>query len=249
MQKPRKPIECCSLEGFLGFTSAMFLNTGISLMPLSESIVIQMTVPVFTGLLAFCFLGEKYDRTLVLTTIFSFIGIILISKPAVIFGATSEKEAAAFPYRSLGILLTMVGSFTTAVIQITLKKLGAVSNANMFYWGIGLSLSGPIVQMFKGAKPFYFGLAIWLLLLGLSRYISQIYMHKSFTLGEANKVSLISYFQVPMAYIVDVFILGVTVDMYSVLGSICVFSCVFLALYKNYTETTEKEARLLRNLQ
>jgi len=235
-------------RGFFGFACAVFLNTGISLMPLSESIVIQQTSPVFTGLLAFCLLSEKYNRTLVLTTIFSFVGIILISKPAAIFGANSEKEAAVFPYRSLGIVLTLIGSFANSVIQITLKKIGGASspNSTAFYWGIGLTMSSPIVQTFKGAKPFYFGLTVLLVLVGLCRFINQIYLHKSFALGEANKVSLISYSQVPIAYIVDVFIFGVTVDIYSAIGSVCVFSCVFLMIYKNHTETKMKNAKMAK---
>jgi len=214
-------------------------------MPLSESIVLQMTSPVFTGLLAFFFLGEKYDRILILTTIFSLFGIILISKPAIIFGASSEKEAATYPYRSIGVTFTLIGSFVTAVVQIILKKLGSVSNATTsgFYWGFGLAMSAPLVQLFQGTRSFYLGLFAWLFLLAIFRYLSQIYLHKGFTLGEANKVSLISYFQVPLAYIIDVFILGVAVDVYSIIGSICVFSCVFVMLYKNYRDAKEKNAK------
>jgi len=220
-------------RAYVGFSGACFILTGLTLMPLSEAIVIQMTGPVFTGLLAICFLKEKYDKTLVLTTVFSFIGVIIISKPAIIFG---ENEATKlFPYRTLGIIVTLIGSLITAVTQITIKKLGGVSSANTtaFYFGLGLATGGPVVQMFQGINDIYLEDLIWLFLLGISRYISHIFLNKGFALGSANKISLMGYAQVPLAYVIDIFFVGVALEFFSVLGSIFVFSCVFILLYKN----------------
>jgi len=219
-------------RAIVGFSGACFILSGLTLMPLSEAIVVQMTGPVFTGLLAICFLKEKYDKTLVLTTIFSFIGVILISKPAIIFG---ENDAAKdFPFRTLGIIATLIGSLITAVTQITIKKLGAVSSANTtaYYFGFGLATGGPLIQLFKGMNNYYMEDFIWLFFLGISRYISHIFLNKGFALASANKVSLMAYSQVPLAYVIDIFFLGVALEFYSVLGSIFVFSCVFILLYK-----------------
>jgi len=106
------------------------------LCPCPSHIVLQQNAPIFTEILAFLFLGEKYNRTLVATIIFSFFRVVLISKPEIIFGADSNKEPTAYPNRGLGVVFIIIGGFITAMIQITLKKPRAVSNANAtgFYW-------------------------------------------------------------------------------------------------------------------
>jgi len=220
-------------RAFLGFLGACFILSGLPMMPLSEAIVIQMTTPIFTGLLAISFLNEKYDKTLALTTIFSFLGVILISKPSVIFG--ENNSAQAFPQRTIGIFITLIGAFVNATTQIAVKKLGAVSSANTtaFYFGLGLALGGPLLQFFQGVNSLQSEDLIWLFLLGISRYISHIFLNKGYALANANKVSLMGYVQVPLAYIIDIFFVGIAVDFYSVLGSACVFSCLFILLLKN----------------
>ena len=227
-------------RAIIGFSGACFNLTGLAMMILSEAVVIQMTAPVLTGLLAICFLKEKYDLTLLMTTVFSFVGVIFLSQPEFLFGnSTSSGESSL---KTAGIIVNLIGSLLTAVTQITVKKLGSVSNpyTTGYYYGFGLAIGGPVLQIFQGIKDPQASDLFWSIFVGITRYFAHVFMNKSYALGEANKISLMAYLQVPMAYIVDIFILGIDVDFYSIVGSISIFSCVFITLYKNYKRSHQR---------
>ena len=204
------------------------------MLPLSEAVVIQMTSPVFTAILAVFILKETYSATLALTTLFSFLGVILISKPELIFG--DNADAGRYPNKTLGIVISLFASFVAAGTQIMVKILGAVSNAYTIslYLGVIMSVWGAVFELFIGINAIFFVDILWGLLLGFLRFIMHVTLNKSYALEDASKVSLIMYSQVPLAYMIDVFIVGVELDRYSVIGSVSVFSCVFVLLYRNY---------------
>jgi len=222
------------LRGFSGFFGSGLTLTGLFYTPLSEAIVLQMTASVITALLAICFCKEKYDFTLFLTTVFSFAGVVLISKPEFIFGA--HQDDYQFPFRTLGIMLTLLGSAAMAVSQILIKKLGSVSDAysTAMYLGIVFVVMAPIFQTIQGIKFPNMTDMMWMLLIGIVRYFMHVLLNKAFAFEDAGKVALMAYSQVPFAYLIDLVIVGVAVNWYSVMGAISVFSCVFVMLYKNY---------------
>ena len=230
------------MRAFIGFTGACTILTGLTLMPLSEAVVIQMMTPIITGILAIYLLGERYDFTLAITTTFSFSGVVLISQPEFLFG--EGQNAKEYPYKSLGILVTLIGSFITAIVQLLVKKLGAVSNAYAtgYFFGFGLAMCAPVGQIIEGINPFSLYDVLWGLLLGLLRFIAHVLNNKSYALEDASKITALMYVQVPTAYVIDLFIVGIQVDIYSVIGSVCVFSCVFIMVYKNYMKEKAKKA-------
>ena len=225
------------LRAVLGFSGAIFFYKGMSVVPLAEGTVVQMLTPIITGILALLFLKEKYDITLLLSTIFSVIGVLFVNKPGFLFGETVPSDKS-YPDQTFGLFLLLVSSFLGSISQVILKKLGSVSNpfTTSFYLGIGFSISASIAVVLQGIKNPSLSVYIWLPMLGLVRFLIHALMGKSYAFGDAGKISLISYAQVPIAFIVDIFIVGRNPDLYSILGSFSVFSSVFIMLYKHYKQ-------------
>ena len=230
------------MRALLGFSGAGAILTGLTLMPLSEAVVIQMMTPVVTGILAIYLLGEKYDFTLTITTAFSFFGVVLISQPEALFG--ERQNTKQYPYKTLGVILTLIGSLATAIVQLLVKKLGAVSNAytTAYFFGFGLAMCAPVGQIIKEVNPITIYDVLWIFLLGILRFAAHIFNNKSFAVEDASKITALMYIQLPTAYIIDLFIVGIQVDMLSVIGSVSVFSCIFIMIYKNYMKEKAKKA-------
>jgi len=228
------------LRALTGMIAGIFFYGGLPLVPLSEGTVIQMSTPVITGILAIGFLSEKYDRTLFITTILSVTGVLLITKPSFLFGQATA--AGDYPSRSLGLILLLICAFITSLSQILLRKLGSVTNAytTALYLGLGFSLSASVSEVIQGVKGPGLEQYLWVLLLGLLRFVTHALNNKSYAFAEAGKISLISYSQVPIAYLVDIIIVGIKPELFSVLGSACVFSSVFVMLAKQYKKEQSK---------
>jgi len=230
------------LRGICGFIGGCFLLSGLPLVPLSEAVVLQMTTPAFTGILAIFLLSEVYDTRLLLTTLFSFIGVMLISKPDFIFGtrAAPINGEKSYDKKSLGIILLLITSVIASFAQIIIKKLGNMSNpcTTALYLGIVGVFGAPILQIINGVRDIYLEDIFHLMIVGVLRYASHYFLNKSYAHGEAGKISLMFYSQVPFAYIIDLIFVGLRPDFYSVLGSISIFSCVFIMLHKQYQQNS-----------
>ena len=81
----------------LGVVSFGFYIYSLTLLPLSEASVLNMTVPVTAGIFAALILKEKYDLSLFLITIFSFMGVVMIAKPSFLFG--DHEVSSQYPNR------------------------------------------------------------------------------------------------------------------------------------------------------
>ena len=238
-------ISCCPkiphttrmllLRAIFGFVAGIFFYRGLPMVPLSEGIVVQMLTPVITGILAIMLLREKYDMTLLITTILSVTGVLLITKPDFIFGEETQ-QTNEYPQRTFGLFLLLLCSFLASFSQILIKKLGSVSNAynTGMYLGLGFALSSAVCQITKGVDVGNASIYIWLAVIGLSRYLAHVLLNKSYAFGDAGKIALFAYLQVPFGYIIDIFIVGRSPDFYSGLGSVSIFSSVFVTLYKQY---------------
>jgi len=226
------------LRGICGFIGGCFLLSGLPLVPLSEAVVLQMTTPAFTGILAVFLLSEVYDMRLLFTTLFSFIGVMLISKPDFIFGG-SGSSGKAYDQKSLGIILLLITSVIASFAQIIIKKLGDLSNpcTTALYLGIAGVFGAPILQIMSGVNQIYLEDILHLAIVGVLRYASHYFLNKSYAYGEAGKISLMFYSQVPFAYIIDLIFVGTRPDFYSVIGSFSIFSCVFIMLHKQYKQS------------
>ena len=220
------------LRGLIGPMGAITTTIGISLLPLSEAIAIQMTSPVITAIFAIFFLNEKFDIMLFLNSIFSFAGVLFIAKPAFLFELDDDDDV--YPYRNMGIVITLAGSFVVGIIQILLKKLNPLASPFQvtFHFGIFLAAISGIGQIVQGINEAPTMDVLTLIMIGIMNFISHLLLTKSYAFGDAGKISLMFYSQVLFAYMIEIVFEGNNPDSYSIVGSLCIFSSVFVMLYR-----------------
>lgn len=78
------------LRGFLGFAGGAFLVKGISMLPLSEAVVLVNMTPPIGGIIACLTLKEPLTKILIITSILSTIGVMFIAKPSYFFPTDAQ---------------------------------------------------------------------------------------------------------------------------------------------------------------
>ena len=103
------------LRGIFGCFCNVTFMLGIALLPLSQGIVIYMTMPLFTALLGRIFLSEKLSIFDCIGMIIAFIGIIFLQNP---LNSTLNKS---YDHPILGTLITIVSAILSACSSITIR--------------------------------------------------------------------------------------------------------------------------------
>ena len=211
------------LRGAVGATALSLFYFGIGRLPLGDAVTIQYTAPVWTALTAALLLGERLRGLVVGGAALSLCGVVLVSRPSVLFG-----EAAA-PLDGLGVAAVAGAAALSGLAYTFVRKLRQTDDAMtiIFY----LSWVGMV-----GAAPFALGgwplPAGWewalLLAIGLSTHVGQVGLTKGMQLLEAGTASAIGYVQVVLAFVWGVLFLGDGIDALSVGGAALVVSSVLL---------------------
>ena len=219
------------LRGFCGPMGLVTMTFGLTLLPLSEATAIQMTTPAIAALLAIFILKEQFDIMILVNTAFSFVGVLFIAKPSFLFGDNSDQ---VYEHRTLGIIIVLLGSLGAGFTQIVLKTLNPLSNpfSTTFHFGIVLAAVSGVGQIIQGLNDVQSVDIITLAGVGVMNFCSFTLLTKSYAFAEAGKVSLMFYTQVLFAYIIEIVIYGIMPDTYSVIGSIFIFSSIFVMLYR-----------------
>ncbi|MEZ0313222.1 MAG: DMT family transporter [Myxococcota bacterium] len=104
-----------------GITGTLALNCyfyAMAHMPIAEAILIQNTTPVFTGLLAAVFLRERRHWSVGLTTVASLVGVLIMTRPETIFGASQARMDL------LPVVCALAGAIFTASSFVIIRRLG-----------------------------------------------------------------------------------------------------------------------------
>jgi drug/metabolite transporter (DMT)-like permease len=181
------------LRGVVGFTALSCFYHSIVHLPLADATVIQYTNPVFAGLLAVPFLGERLRRREVASVLVSMAGVALVMRPSFLFG-----EGAALDPVTVGIGL--VGAMCSATAYVTVRKLGATEHPTVivFYFAL-ISVIASVPTALPGAvwptgKE-------WLVMLGIgvSTQLGQMYITNGLRMERAGRATATGYLQIVFA--------------------------------------------------
>jgi drug/metabolite transporter (DMT)-like permease len=117
----RKPVTHLIRNG-THFVANLCWANAVIVLPLATVFAIEFMMPVWAGLLAVLFLGERFTVSRAGTIVFGFIGVLVILRPGI----------EAFQPAAIGVL---VASFGYAVSNIATKKLIPVqSTIAILFW-------------------------------------------------------------------------------------------------------------------
>ena len=225
----------------VGTTGVGLSYYGLSLIPLSDASVLSQFYPVFTGILATLCLGEKYEKSQLLAALVCCVGVIFIMQPPFIFGASSQGNPIDSYHRLLGSGVLLFAGLTTSLVEIILKKVGSKTNAGLttlVFGGIA-TVIGTIFSLFQGFVQFQFIHVFWFLGLGGLSFLAQVLKNRAFVIGVPGRVSNMSYFGIIVAFLLDIFVMGNEVKPLSLVGGMCILSCMFIYMYRLYVNDRE----------
>jgi len=231
-------------RGLVGMV-AMSLNFyGVQMVPLSEASVISQTTPVIVGIFAAIFLGEKYERSQFFGALFCFAGVLLVAKPAFLFPQDEEKQIESHK-KFFGVVALLTGTIFVATSQVLVKTVGAKTNEGVvtLYFAAAATMFSPVLALYQGFNPFTVKDMMMIVLLGAIAFVGQIARNKSYILGNPGKISMVQYFGIIYSMLLDVYVLGSTLDTYSIVGAMCIFSTLFVYLYKIIKQEQNKQKK------
>ena len=204
------------LRGLLGTIALLCIFYAIKNMPLSISTVIQYTYPIFIGIFAGIFINEKFNRNIFMALIFGWLGILIILNPYQISESITEIN-------QLAIIIALIGSISTALAYIAVKKLS--ENEDVFI----IIKYFPLVSVIT-LTPVVFNVwvtpqiqdMIWIIGIGIFTQLGQTFLTMGLKKLKASQAASINYLQVLFGSIWGIFIFNETINANFIVGSVFV---------------------------
>jgi len=181
------------LRGVVGFGALSCLYHSIVHLPLADATVIQYTNPVFAGLLAVPFLGERLRRREIVSVLVSMAGVVLVMRPSFLFG-----HGAALDPLTVGI--GVFGAMCSAVAYVTVRKLGTTEHPSVivFYFALIATVAALPTALMGALWPTPME---WLVLLGVgvSTQLGQVSITHGLRMERAGRATATGYLQIVFA--------------------------------------------------
>jgi drug/metabolite transporter (DMT)-like permease len=165
--------------------------------------MIQYLHPVFTALLASVVLGERADRSLAASVVLGTLGVLLVTRPAFLFGAH------AAPLHPWGVAAALGGALLTAVAYVGVRELSRTEVPLVIVlWFPLVSLPASLpATIAQGIPPHG---SEWLVLLGVGVFaqIGQVCLTRGLALEPAGRAMALSYVQIAFAVLWGVLFFG-----------------------------------------
>lgn len=210
-------------RGMAGAISLVCVYSALVTIPFAEATVIQYLHPMFTACLAVIFLREYLHRITIVCMLMSFVGLIIIVRPAFLFGGWSGD------YPLWAVLVAMAGAFGSAIAYVLVKKLNETEDSSViiFYFPIialplSLLMLGDDIVMPEGWAW------VSLLMVGIATQIGQIGLTKSMKTASASKATSFAYLQVVFAIALGITFFDEIPTLWTLIGALFILASAIL---------------------
>ncbi|KAJ2686097.1 hypothetical protein GGH99_003576 [Coemansia sp. RSA 1285] len=237
------------LRGAAGaFGNACFFYA-VTKMTLADATVVFFTGPVFSAIFARVALGEPYGAFDRAASAACMLGIVLVLKPAMVFGEAAHGLAAAGNGAGAGVgeqqqmrgaLAALVGAMSGAVAMCTVRIVGRSvhSMVHVVYFGF-LSMAGSTVAMrsvaqtppVRAPRTAY----EWMVMgsVGAFAFFGQALLNRGLQLAPTGPGMLMRNLDVVFAFLFGITLFGEVPDWISVAGAVTIVGCaVAMGLHK-----------------
>jgi drug/metabolite transporter (DMT)-like permease len=209
------------LRGLLGFGALSCFYYALVHLPLAEATVLQYTNPAFAAVFAIFALGEGMRRREVASVALSLAGVLLVARPALIFGGTTALDPVAV---SIGLL----GAVLSAAAYVVVRMLGSEHHLVVILYFAVISAVGAVpATVLHAVAPTPIE---WLVLLGvgLTTHAGQVYMTRGLHLERAGRATATGLVQIVFAAAWGLLVFGNVPGPMGVAGALLVVSGVLL---------------------
>ncbi len=213
--RPPRP-GLVTLRGVLLFAAVLAWFVAIGIIPVSDAVALQFTVPLFVVLGAGLLLGERVGPRRALVVATGFVGALIIIRP----GLNEISPAVLF------VFLSVV--FYVAVHLITKALAGEVSGSLLvFHMNLVMAPLGLIcVFLFTGWTTPAWSDAPWLIVIGVTGALAHIFMTRAFRAADVSFVEPIDFMRLPLTALFGWFLFRETSDLWTWAGAVIIFAAV-----------------------
>lgn len=210
------------LRGAFGLGALSCFYYSVVHLPLAEATLIQYTNPAFTALFAAVALRERLRGRDVAMLVLSLAGVVVITRPAFLFGGSERLDPAA-------VAIAVGGAVLSGAAYTTTRKLAATESTMVIvFWFALVSVAGSLpVPSATAVMP---GPTECLILLGvgLATFGGQVLFTRGLAIEAAGRATAIAYIQIVFAALWGVLFFGDSPDAWSGAGAALVVLSTFV---------------------
>jgi drug/metabolite transporter (DMT)-like permease len=190
----------------------------IGALPLATVFAIEFTMPVWTAVLAFIFLGERLTRPRVVMLVLGVAGVLIILRPG-------------FGFFHLGALVALAAAFLYAGNMIATKKLsGTDSPLAVLFWMSVVQTPLSLVAAIPGWVSPPISQMPWMILIGVGSYTAHYSMTRAFKLADATVAVPIDFVRLPLIAVVGALFYNEPFDFMIIVGAAVIFIGTYYSL-------------------
>jgi len=206
------------LRNVIHFTGQVLWIFGIALLPLATVSAIEFTSPLWAGLLAVLFLGERMNRGRVAAFALGFVGILVIVRPG-------------FIEVSDGILIMLACAFFFGATGAVTKWLtrSETALAIIFYMVLMQAVFGAVASAFVW-QPVVTAHAPWLLLMAVTGLSAHFCLTSALAEADATFIMPLEFLRLPLVALVGFLLYSEAFELMTLLGALIIFSGNYVSL-------------------
>lgn len=243
-------------RGFFGFFGVFGLYFSLQYLSISDAVAITYLVPLVTGFMAWVLIKERYSWVEALCAVASLFGVLLIAKPAFLFGAKDADdvddrvELLSSELRLLACGVGLLGVMGALSVYVILRKIGMQAHPllSVLYFSlmtcVVLMVTILVIPSYSFILPQ--GGYHWFLfcLIGFSGFIMQFCLAAGVARVRASKAAFISYSNMVFSLLFDVILWHHLPGLLSFLGISIIISMAIVALrYKTAEPVLDNEQK------
>lgn len=192
----------------------------VTLIPLAQVISIEFTMPLWTAVLAYFFLGESMNRFKAAAIVLGLVGVVMIVRP--VTGTVS-----------LGQLVSLSAAVGFAISVVLVKSLTRTdSPVAIIFWMLIIQAAIGIVPSIMVWQPVPADLWPWIVVVAFCGTFSHFCMAKAMTFADATVVVPMDFLRVPLTAMAGWLIYSELIDMWTVAGAALILTGNLLNLKK-----------------
>lgn len=214
----RRHLAGHALRNVVHFTGQVLWIFGVGLLPLATVSAIEFTSPLWGGLLAVLFLGERMNRGRLAAFCLGFIGILIIVRPGFIeiSDGIAIMLCCAFFFGATGAITKWLTRRETALaitfFMVTMQAaFGGV--ASIFVW-----------------EPVLVEHLPWLFLVGVSGLSAHFCLTSALAQADATVIMPIDFLRLPLVALVGFLVYTEAFQIEILLGALIIFSGNYISL-------------------
>jgi len=191
---------------------------GITLLPLAEVFVLELTLPIWVLLMAAPVLGERLTRARMIAVGLGFIGILIVLRP----GLTLIDPVA---------LVVLAGAVGFAAANIATKVLTRTDGAlTIVFWMFAIQLAMSVGPALPGLTMPEAAHWPWVAAVGVAGIVAHYCTARALTLADSGVVIPLHYLRVPLIAWLGWLIYDERVDIWLWIGGLVIFIGVMVNL-------------------